>query len=331
VESIEQSQGAYTSSEPIDESARGVPIQSRLRAAGRIAFHLALFVATVLSTTLMGALLSLDVTIAEDASFLALVAAILTPIVTDGIYLLSGLAFSFTLLTILGTHELGHYLACRYHRIDASLPYFIPAPPPILIGTFGAFIRIRSPFTTRRALFDIGVAGPIAGFVFALPAALVGLAFAAPASGVIPDGALVFHDPLLFVMLQQSLGLPSAIEWNPIYFAAWTGVFATGLNLIPVGQLDGGHAVYALFGGRGHRTLSILFFATVVVLATVAFLRYSSPIWFLYVLILGLLAFRRHPPTLTAEGDLGWGRRLVAALVALIFLLSFMPFPITVS
>jgi membrane-associated protease RseP (regulator of RpoE activity) len=331
VESIEQSQRVYAPDRLADEPARGAPVQTRGRSAGRILFHLALLAATALTTTFMGALLSLDVSIAEDATFLAVVAAVLTPIVSDGIYLLSGLVFSFTLLTILGAHELGHYLACRYYRIDASLPYFIPAPPPILIGTFGAFIRIRSPFTTRRALFDVGVAGPIAGFVFAIPAAIVGLAFAAPASGASVEGALVFHDPLLFILMQRSIGLPSAIEWNPIYFAAWIGVFATGLNLIPVGQLDGGHAVYALFGNRGHRALSIVFFAAVTVLAAVAFLRYGSPVWFLYVLILGLLAFRRHPPTLMTEGDIGWSRRLVAALVALIFLLSFMPFPITES
>ena len=188
----------------------------------------------------------------------------------------SGLIFSFTLLVILGAHELGHYFACRYYGIDASLPYFLPAPPPILIGTFGAFIKIKSPFPNRRALFDVGVAGPIAGFCFAVPAAVVGLTFAAPAVGAAPEGGVVFHDPLLFVALGRLLGLPGEIAWNPIYFAAWIGMFATGLNLIPVGQLDGGHALYALLGHRGHRLVSALFFAVVTVLATVSFVRRTT-------------------------------------------------------
>jgi membrane-associated protease RseP (regulator of RpoE activity) len=332
VESVEQPGGGYyTGSWTTDAPAAGRNDRGTLRALGRAALHLGLLGATVVTTTIMGALLSVDVPIDEGTGFLSAVAALFAPLFSGGLYLVSGLVFSFTLLTILGAHELGHYVACRYHGVEASLPYFIPAPPPILIGTFGAFIRIRSPFTTRRALFDIGVAGPIAGFVFALPASLVGLLFAAPAAGAAPAGALVFNDPLLFVLLQRLLDLPVAIEWNPIHFAAWTGIFATGLNLIPVGQLDGGHAVYALFGDRGHRLLSGLFFAAIALLAAVAFARYDSPIWFLYVLILALLAFRRHPPALDPEDDIGWGRRVVAAAVAVIFLLSFMPFPVTIQ
>jgi len=279
----------------------------------------------------MGTLLSLDVAVPEDAGLTQIATTLGTAILADGRYLQSGLVFSFTLLTILAAHELGHYVACRYHGVDASLPYFIPAPPPILIGTFGAFIRIRSPFTTRRALFDIGVSGPIAGFCFALPAAVVGLLFAEPASPALAEGTLVFHDPLLFILLERLFGLPRAIEWNPIYFAAWVGMFATGLNLIPVGQLDGGHAIFALVGDRGHRILSIAFFATITVLASVAFVSYNSPVWFLYVVLLALLAFRRHPQPLESEADIGRGRRLVAVLVALIFLLSFLPFPVTVA
>jgi membrane-associated protease RseP (regulator of RpoE activity) len=283
------------------------------------------------TTTLMGTLLSVDVLVPEDAGVAQLAAALGAAILSDVRHLTAGLVFSFTLMTILTAHELGHYVACRYHGVEASLPYFIPAPPPILIGTFGAFIRIKSPFTSRRALFDIGVSGPIAGFCFALPASVVGLAFAEPSMARPVEGSLVFHDPLLFMALGWLFGLPEMIEWNPIYFAAWVGMFATGLNLIPVGQLDGGHAVYALWGDRGHRTLSLVFFATVAGLAGVAFLQYNSPVWFLYVVLLALLAFRRHPPPLVSEREIGPGRRLVAALVGIIFLLSFLPFPITVS
>ena len=296
----------------------------------RIFVHLALLVVTAVTTTIMGTILSVDVAVPETAGAGEAVAALVQAVVESPGYIGSGLAFSFTLLVILGAHELGHYIACRYYDIDASLPYFIPAPPPILIGTFGAFIRIRSPFPTRRSLFDVGVAGPIAGFVFALPASIVGLFFASPAPPPTGQGGIIFHDPLLFVGLQQALGLPEAIAWNPIYFAAWIGMFATGLNLIPVGQLDGGHAVAALVGRRGHRAVSVAFFAAVLTLALVSFVRYESPVWFLYVALLALLAFRTHPPTLVAESDIGRGRRLVAALTVLIFLLSFMPFPITV-
>jgi membrane-associated protease RseP (regulator of RpoE activity) len=297
----------------------------------RILVHLGLLVATAVTTTIMGTLLAVPAP-SDDLGVAGTVAALAHAAVSSPEYLTSGIVFSFTLLVILGAHELGHYFACRYYDIDASLPYFLPAPPPILIGTFGAFIRIRSPFPSRRALFDVGVAGPIAGFCFAVPAALVGLLFAAsspaPSAG---DGTLVFHDPMLFVLVERAFHLPASIAWNPIYFAAWIGMFATGLNLLPVGQLDGGHAVAALVGRRGHRIVSLGFFAAVVALAVISFARFESPVWFLYVVLLAFLAFRAHPPTLVEEADIGAGRRLAAVLVALIFALTFMPFPITVN
>jgi membrane-associated protease RseP (regulator of RpoE activity) len=318
--------------EPVPVStAASSPARGRLRAFGRGALHLTLFVATVVTTTLMGTLLSVDVSVPDDAGIAHIAATLGAAVLSDARFVVGGFVFSFTLMTILAAHEFGHYIACRYHRVDASLPYFIPAPPPILIGTFGAFIRIRSPFTSRRALFDIGVAGPIAGFCFALPASVVGLLFAEPATGQLGDGALVFHDPLLFIALEWLFGLPRVIEWNPIYFAAWVGMFATGLNLIPVGQLDGGHAAYALWGDKGHRILSMVFFATIGLLACVAFFQYESPVWFLYVVLLALLAFKRHPAPLVSERDIGLGRRIVAAIVGFIFVLSFLPFPVTVS
>ena len=294
---------------------------------GRVLFHLLLFLMTVVTTTTMGALLSLP---AIDAPDLAqLTGGLLSALLSDPAPLVSGLVFSFTLLTILGMHELGHYVACRYYDIDATLPYFIPAPPPVLIGTLGAFIRIKSPFTTRRSLFDVGVAGPIAGFIFAVPASIVGLVFAVPASPSPSEGAVVFNDPLLFLLVQKVLGLPAVMEWNPIYFGAWVGVFATGLNLVPVGQLDGGHAVYALFGNRGHRLSSVFFYITLACIGLISVLVYDSPSWLLFLILLSLLAFRRHPPTLEDEGDVGLGRKLVAAIVLLIFALSFIPFPVT--
>lgn len=298
---------------------------------GQALWHTTLLVATFVTTTFMGTLLSIDVPVAEDAGLSGLATAILAAVTSDATYIGSGLVFSITLLVILGAHEMGHYIACRYYDIDASLPYFLPAPPPILIGTFGAFIRIRSPFPNRKSLFDVGVAGPIAGFVFALPASVVGLLYATPSTADLGEGGIIFHDPLLFTLLARALDLPEAINWNPIYFAAWIGMFATGLNLIPVGQLDGGHAVAALAGRRGHRIVSLVFFGFVTTLAVVSFVRYSSPVWFLYVAVLALLAFRQHPSTLDDGPGVGRARWIVAAIVLVIFLLSFMPFPVTIT
>jgi membrane-associated protease RseP (regulator of RpoE activity) len=295
----------------------------------RILVHVLLLIATAVTTTLMGTWFSAPSAgeLGDEASILGFVGAVCS----SPEAILSGLVFSFTLLVILGAHELGHYFACRYYGIDASLPYFIPAPPPILIGTFGAFIRIRSPFPSRRALFDVGVAGPIAGFCFAVPAAIVGLLYAAPSVAPTGDSVLTFADPLLFVVISKAFALPQAIAWNPIYFAAWIGMFATGLNLLPVGQLDGGHAIAALFGRRGHRIVSMAFFGLVATLALVSFVRYGSPVWFLFVGLLALFAFRAHPATTFDEEDIGRTRRLVAAVVLGIFVLTFMPVPISVS
>lgn len=312
----------------------GRPVAPKIRTLTfpRILVHLGLLAATAVTTTFMGTLLAVDAPpLPDDVGLVPALLALLQAAASSPRYLASGLIFSFTLLVILGAHELGHYFACRYYRIDASLPYFIPAPPPVFTGTFGAFIKIRSNFPDRRSLFDVGVAGPIAGFCFAVPAMIVGLLFAAPTTAVVTENQVIFHDPLIFMVFQRLLGLPDVIAWNPIHFAAWIGMFATGMNLIPVGQLDGGHAIAALFGRRGHRVVSIVFFAAIAVLALVSFVRFQSPVWFLYVILLGMLAFREHPPTRVEEADIGRARKIVAAITALIFLLTFMPFPITVN
>ncbi len=294
----------------------------------RILIHLGLLAATAVTTTIMGTLFAAPVSGDDSAGSLA---GLVQAVLSNPEAIVSGVVFSFAVLVILGAHELGHYFACRYYGIDASLPYFLPAPPPVLIGTFGAFIRIRSPFPSRKALFDVGVAGPIAGFVFAIPAAIVGLLYAAPGGTPTGEGVITFQDPLLFLAIERILHVPQSIAWNPIYFAAWIGMFATGLNLLPVGQLDGGHAIAALVGRRGHRVVSIAFFAVVAVLALVAFAQFGSPVWFLFVVLLALFAFRQHPPTLVDEHDIGLARKLVAAAVLLIFALSFMPVPISVD
>src|SRR5690348_12636595 len=180
--------------------------------------------------------------------------------------LLRGLPFSATLITILLVHESGHYLMCMRHRIDASLPYFLPAPPNIFpLGTFGAFIRIRSRFPDRRALFDIGAAGPWAGFVVAVAATAVGLRLSTVLAAPPSEHTLELGDSLLTTLLTRIvLGTdPDTVMLHPVAFAGWVGLFVTSLNLLPVGQLDGGHVLYAVVGRRT-RLLPALLLATLL-------------------------------------------------------------------
>src|SRR5688572_10601622 len=172
---------------------------------------------------------------------------------------------------------MGHYLACRYYKVDATLPYFIPAPPLFLAGTFGAFIKIKSPIPSRRALFDIGLAGPLAGFVVAVPVAVIGVLRMQPAVQAGPG--IVFNDPLLFRLLGRMLGTPldSYALVNPYYMAAWIGLLVTSLNLMPVGQLDGGHGTFAIFGKQAHSIIGRVAFAVLAVLAVAGFVWYGSP------------------------------------------------------
>jgi membrane-associated protease RseP (regulator of RpoE activity) len=243
--------------------------------------------------------------------------------------LAGGLLLSFTLLLILAAHEFGHYFACRHYGVRATLPFFIPGPPfPITpFGTFGAVIKIKEPIRSRRALFDIGIAGPLAGFALALPASLIGLLLAQPQA---PEKGIVFNVPLLFIMITKLFHLPSSMEWNPVYWAAWAAVLVTSLNLFPVGQLDGGHVLYALAGPRLHKIVSRIVFLSVAALAIVSFFLYDSPIWFLWTLVLAYLLKVGHPPTYIDE-PLGKTRIALAIAAALVFIVCFMPFPITIS
>ncbi len=244
--------------------------------------------------------------------------------------LVNGLLFTFTLLIILGAHELGHYFACRHYGIRATLPFFLPAPPVIsLFGTFGAVIKIKEPITTRRALFDIGIAGPLAGFAFALPASFIGLLTAEP---TLPSrgGGIFFHDPLLFILISKLFSVSAWIDWNPVYWASWGALLVTALNLFPVGQLDGGHVLYAVFGRRIHKWISLIVCISVGTLAILSYKFYNSPMWFLWTIILFFLLKVGHPPVIEEE-PLGKGRILLAVIALAVFLLCFMPFPITIS
>jgi len=299
--------------------------------------HTVLFVTTAISTTLTGAAFSVQVQ--DDSSVIgSLVApslAVLRETATGNFDpLAKGLLFTFTLLTILGAHELGHYFACRHYGIRATLPFFIPAPPTItLFGTFGAVIKIKEPIRSRRALFDIGIAGPLAGFAFALPAAVVGLVFATPA----PHGAvsaassgMQFNDPLLFILVSKLLAMPKWIEWNPIYWAAWGTLLVTALNLFPVGQLDGGHVLYAIAGQRVHTWISRAVALGCAALAVLSLVLNQPPVYLLWTLVLLFLMKAGHPPVIEEE-PLGKARVALAIFALLVFLLCFMPFPITTS
>jgi len=238
--------------------------------------------------------------------------------------LLAGLPFAATLLTILLAHELGHFFACRHHHIHSSYPFFIPFPS--LIGTFGAFIMIRSPIRTTRALFDVGASGPLVGFIFAVPALLFGLLNSKIVPGIIdPSHAdIVFGTPLLlrfFAAVVHPGTNPSTLLLNPVGRAAWVGLFATSLNLLPAGQLDGGHILRSL-NPRVHRFST--FFLPFALIPLGYFFWYG---WYVWAALLFGLRFLRIAP-IYDPAPLDPPRRLAALLTLVVFILSFMPAPL---
>lgn len=260
-----------------------------------------------------------------------IVGALISLAIADPSLLKSGITFSMALLTILMAHEMGHYLACRYYGVRATLPFFIPAPPLFLAGTFGAFIKMKSPVPSRRALFDIGLAGPLAGFVALLPIALGGLLRLQPAPPQPAGQGFILNDPLLFQVIAKLTGanLVGAFP-NPFYMAAWIGLLVTSLNLMPVGQLDGGHGTFAVFGQRAHKLIGRLAFVTVAVMSVLGFIWHGSPSGFLYTVLLAVMLKVRHPAPEEME-PLGRGRIVVAIITLVVFVLSFVPFPITIT
>jgi len=238
--------------------------------------------------------------------------------------LLAGLPFSFTLIGILLAHELGHYFACRYYSISASYPYFIPAPT--LIGTLGAFIRIRSPIVNRKALFDVGIAGPVVGFLFAVPALAIAIVYSKVVPAAQANALIAFGDPLLsrFLIAWLRPGVsPSDLLLHPVGRAAWVGLFATALNLLPAGQLDGGHILYSLASEK-HRRVS---FAVALLLVPLG-LRFWWG-WLFWGTLLLLIGFR-HPPLINRWEPLDRKRQLWAVVALLLFILCFMPAPFTI-
>ncbi|HWC65022.1 MAG TPA: site-2 protease family protein [Thermoanaerobaculia bacterium] len=233
-----------------------------------------------------------------------------------------GATFSLPLLAILGIHELGHMVACRRYGLPATYPYFIPAP--VGVGTFGAIIRIRAPISSRRTLFDVGAAGPLAGFAVAIPVVVWGVAISRVSTAA-PGGEYVdFGEPLLFRIVERLVhpGMPAGAELalSPLGFAGWFGLFVTALNLLPLAQLDGGHILYAA-AGRAQRTIGfVLFFA----LIGLAFLWPGWILWVLIVLVMGIA----HPPTADPAEKLDGKRRALAVVCFIVFVLSFTPVPI---
>jgi len=272
--------------------------------------HVVLFLVTFLTTTMAGAL---HVGVDPFGNPLGLI---------------EGLPFSTTLMLILLCHELGHYTLAAFHRVPATLPYFIPGPP-FLVGTFGAFIKLYGMPRSRRALFDIGAAGPWAGFVVAVPAVILGLQWSEvrPLGGEF-EGGLTLGNSLLFASLSSTvLGVHPdevTILLHPVALAGWFGIFVTFLNLLPVGQLDGGHVVYALFG-RTHRKIARVFF---VVVLGLGFLGWQG--WFLWALLLGFVLRVDHPDTQDHDTPLDPLRKVAAWCTIGIFVLTFMPVPLSV-
>jgi membrane-associated protease RseP (regulator of RpoE activity) len=238
--------------------------------------------------------------------------------------LLAGLPFAITLLGVLLVHELGHYFACRHHHIRSSYPFFIPAPT--LIGTFGAFILIRSPIRSKRALFDVGASGPLVGFAVALPALAYGVLHAKviPTLGSDGNADLIFGVPLILKLVAAVIQ-PNAhaadLLLHPVGRAAWVGLLATALNLLPVGQLDGGHILRSV-SPRAHRVVSLLLPIILVVLGV-----YVWRGWLIWAVILLGLRFLRTAP-ICDPTPLDPNRRMSALIALLVFVLCFMPSPL---
>jgi len=239
-------------------------------------------------------------------------------------WIVGGPAYSFTIILILLGHEMGHYLISRRYGIRATLPFFLPFPLPPF-GTLGAVIRMESTVSSRKALFDTGVAGPLTSLILSIPAIVIGLKL----STVVPvshikEGALRLADPLLFSFIQRLvLGEVSEnyeIFLHPIGFAGWVGLFVTSLNLLPIGQLDGGHIAYGLFGRRSR----VIFLIAIVVMAFITV--FYNPGWFLLLILIILFGFR-HPPPIDDVTPLDWRRKIMGGVAFLAFFLSFTPAP----
>ncbi len=280
--------------------------------------HLLLFFLTLVTTTLAGG--------THYLGFLEEFGTRQVPLSWD--LLVQGLWYSATILGVLGAHEMGHYVACRVYQVDATLPYFLPFPT--WTGTLGAVIRIREAFPNRTVLFDIGVAGPIAGFVVLVPALFLGLNLSNVVPAPADSGNLAYlGEPLLFQWAARlvfgTVAEGYTLNMHPMVFACWFGMLATALNLLPFGQLDGGHIVYATLG-RWSTQISVATVAAALIMTSV-----SSSWVVMTVMMVVMLIFLgpRHPRVNDEYEPLAPGRRLVAVVALAILILCFTPAPIT--
>lgn len=284
--------------------------------------HVLLFLVTFAATTMVGAGFYLN--FLSDLGW----RRIKVPTAT---LLIGGLWYSVPALLILGCHEMGHYLACRYYRISATLPFFIPAPIVSLFGTLGAVIRIREPLRTKRILFDVGVAGPLAGFVVLLPVLILGIRWSEIVREMPPSAnGVELGEPMLFQLVTRLFFGPTpegyTLNAHPMAFASIFGLLATALNLLPIGQLDGGHLAYANLGARAKYVTYATLGATLVLGLTVST---SWLIWGAIILVLLRFSGFEHPPTVDEHEPLDRARVAISILAIIIFALCFTPWPIT--
>ena len=295
-------------------------LEGRRRPRHRYWLHILLLLLTLVTTAVVGAGLSQSFIQNRPFDFEQDLNGY-QRLLHDPSFLLTGLPFSLTLLAILLAHEFGHFLAARYYDVDVTLPFFLPAPT--LIGTLGAFIRIRSPILSKRVLFDIGIAGPLAGFAVLVWPLAIGVSLSRVQPGIVPHGDLIFGTPLLMRLFESILfpGVaPVDISLHPVARAAWAGLLATALNLLPIGQLDGGHILYAFLGEKT-KLLSRVF---VAVLIPMGFLfAYSWLIWAALLFFFGL----RHP-SIVDPAPVGRARAWLGLVALAVLVLSFTPSPV---
>tara|TARA_B110001454_G_scaffold145448_1_gene134951 strand:+ start:58 stop:933 length:876 start_codon:yes stop_codon:yes gene_type:complete len=273
--------------------------------------HWVLFISTIFTTLLAGAMM-------EGAS-----------VFNNPLDILKGFPFSMTLMLILGTHEFGHYYYAQKHKVDATLPYFLPAPPFLfLIGTFGAFIKIKSPIYKKDALLQIGAAGPIAGFIIAVPSLLIGLKLSNVVEKVDINNAIMLGDSLLMKFLTW-MTYPNLLETqdimlHPMAFAGWIGLLVTMLNLLPIGQLDGGHIAYAMLGKKQNIIGKLAFIS----LIPLSFISLNWLFWGL--LIFFLMRSAKHPPIHDINIPLSKFNKRIGYICLIIFILCFIPAPFNI-
>jgi len=280
--------------------------------------NIVLLIATIFTTTLAGAIQWVSIYESDLTSFMEILTKATSPF-----YLWNGLIFfSIPLLAILGVHEMGHYFMSKRHNLETSLPFFIPLPPPFILGTFGALISTREPIPNRKALLDVGISGPICGFLVAIPVSLIGLFLMQQNPIVIPPGpdTIVITYPLLLQELSSFFTIPSHAVMHPTLLAGWVGFFLTAINLLPVGQLDGGHVARALLKEK-HK------YASWAVVITILGLGLFFPGWLFLAFIILFMIGTQHQPPLNEIAPLDTKRILIGILAVIIFILCFAPFP----